>query len=156
MPQPQPGTLNYIVFKRISTSVRVDEVTLLISDGTTARIITDKVSKSTTLSNIPHNRLVQLWQLAISIEMKVWRAANQRHDDNHITDSVDEILRVFSGNATPDIEDIITAARTALTGTGKLDDYQKMNTMLQGLNEVQLRRFISFMFIILLSKSAGE
>ena len=156
MTLPQPGTLEYLVHKKISTDINFNEVTILISDGISAKVVRNKVRKTANLDNIPHNLLAQLWGIGTNIPMKHWRAANQHRDKEVMTKAVDEILRMLAGSATPSIENIVTAARGVLIDADKIDDWVKLNNMLQSMGEVQLRQFLAFIILITLSTAAGE
>ncbi|PSN81000.1 hypothetical protein C8B47_03735 [filamentous cyanobacterium CCP4] len=156
MSVPQPGTLKYIILKRISISITHDSVVVLITDGTTTRRTVQKAPKDAPLDNVSHNILATLWLGAETVSNKAWRTASQRKEEGIINNTVDTILQVLASNATPDFNDIRTAARNVLLASNKLDDWAKLNTMLQNMSETELRQFLSFIILITLSKSAGD
>ena len=156
MPNPAPGTLKYVILHKIPISIRQDEVKIIISDGDSARLNTQKAPTGANLSNVPHQILVQLWNTGQQVSMKHWRTATHRRDDSLMADTVDEILRVLASSATPSISTIFIAAQQVLVLTEKMDDWNKLNTLLQNMNEQQLRQFLSFIILVVLSKAAGE
>lgn len=156
MSQPQPGTLKYKIEKIISISIDKDSVTILITDGTTTRRAEEKAPKRANLDNLPHRVLLRLWNKGANVPNKQWRTVTQRAQESIINDAVDAILRMLDSNATPTYADIIPPARKVLSEADKLDDWQKLNTMLQKMTETELRQFLSFIILITLTKSAGD
>lgn len=156
MPDPQPGTLSYIITAKIAVDVKQDEIHIILTDGTNARINHQKARNDANLENIPHQILVQLWNTGTQVNMRRWRAAIQRRDASIINDTVDKILSVLAGSATPSFDDIRTAARDVLVAADRLGDWSKLNTLLQSMDETQLRQFLAFIILILLNKAAGE
>lgn len=156
MPQPQPGTLQYTVIKRTSVSIRHDQVEVIITDGTTAKLATRRMVKNTNLDNIPHGQLLLLWEDGEPVPMKRYRMALQRRDNTVMSDTVDALLRVLASSATPSVDAVFNSARDVLLDADKLDDWSKLNTLLQDMDETQLRRFLAFIILILLNQSARE
>lgn len=156
MSQPQLETRHYKIIEKVSISVRHDVVTVLIKDGATVRRAEEKAPKNANLNNLSQPVLARLWQGGQEVSMKQWRTSSQREQEGIINDAVDAILRVLGEVATPTFSDIVPPAKNVLEQSGKLDDWQKLNTLLQQMTEVELRQFLAFIILITLSKSAGD
>lgn len=151
---PPPASLTWLITRQIPTSIRTTTHTLMLSDGISARQIEiDHPQDDDPQSYITANQAT-LWANATPIQMQKYFAAVQRNLDPLLNQVINTVYTIFLTNAEPDPADIITAAQALLTGTPKLDEWNKLNTMLQDMSQQQFRQFIALIIVINLSKSA--
>ncbi|MGJ3241151.1 MAG: hypothetical protein ACFE0Q_20745 [Anaerolineae bacterium] len=148
---PQPGTLSYQIIKRVPVAINAEQVTVIITDGTQARAVTQKTRPDARLDDIPHGILAQLWRNGQPVSMRQWRQARSKQDKEQVTSALDTIIEAILTSAEPDPAIVTAAARDVLQGD-MIDQWRKINAMLQQMDDRQLKQFLSVVLLITLHR----
>jgi hypothetical protein len=146
--------IQFIITKIEANSLKTQAVIIMLSNGHAARLIEISLPLNEDAAEYIESNIAMLWDSAEVIPIQQYRAAVQRALDPLINNTINAIYSAFTSVAEPSASAIFAAAETVLANTPKMQEWDRLNIMLQSMTEAEFRRFLALSITINMSKSA--